>query len=93
MNGFQRICSEHVRVCSESVAGAFDLDDDRVVQQPVEQSGGHHWIPKYFGPFGEVSVGGEDHGALFVACADQLEEQIGAFLGQRQIAYFIDDGQ
>ena len=75
----------------ESVTGAFDLDDDGVVQQPVEQGGGHHWVAEHLGPFGEVAVGGEDHGAFFVAGADQLEEQIGAFLGQRQVADLIDD--
>ena len=75
----------------ESVAGAFDLDDDGVVQQSIEQGGGHYRVAEHLGPFGEVAVGGEDHGAFFVSHADQLEEQIGAFLGQRQVADLIDD--
>ena len=80
-------------MCSEPVAGAFDLDDDGVMQQAVEQGGGHDRIPEHFGPFGKASVGGQDHGAFLVACADQLEEQAGAFLGQWQVADLIDDEQ
>ena len=76
---------------SESVTGAFDLDDDGVVQQPIKQGGSHHRIAEHLGPFGEASVGGEDHGVFFIPRTDQLEEQIGAFFGQWQVADFIGD--
>ena len=33
--------------------------------------------PKNFAPIGKAAIGGEDHGALFVAGVDELEEQIG----------------
>ena len=68
-------------MCSEPVAGAFDLDDDGVIQQAVEQGGDHDRIAEHFGPFGEGSIGGQDYGGFLVACADKLEEQVGAFFG------------
>ena len=80
-------------MCSEPVAGALDLDDDGVMQQAVEQCGGHDRVAEHLGPFGESSIGGQDHGAFLVACADQLEEQAGTFFGQRQVADLIDDEQ
>ena len=80
-------------MCSEQVAGAFDLDDNGVMQQAVEQGGDNDRIAEHFGPFGEGSIGGQDHGGFLVACADQLEEQVGAFFGQRQVADLIDDEQ
>ena len=36
------------RVLTHAVAGAFDLDDDGVVQQPVEQRGGDDRIAERF---------------------------------------------
>ena len=47
--------------------------------------------PKTLAPFGEAAVGGEDHGALFVAGVDELEEQIAAAGNDRQVADFVDD--
>ena len=38
-------------------------------------------------------IGGEDHGALFVAGVDELEEQIAATGNDRQVADFVDDEQ
>ncbi len=77
----------------EAVAGAFDADHNGVMQQPVEQCGGDHRVAEHLTPFGEAAVGGEHHGALLVACADQLEEQVGAFPGQGQVADLVDDQQ
>lgn len=63
---------------AHAVAGTFDLDHDGMVQQPVEQCGGDDGIAEDLTPFGEAAIGGEDHGALFVAGVDELEEQVGA---------------
>ena len=41
---------------AQAVAGAFDLDDDGVMQQPVEQRGGDDRIAEHLAPFGEASV-------------------------------------
>ena len=37
-----------IGVLPQAVAGAFDLHDDGVVQQPVEQGGGDDGITEYF---------------------------------------------
>ena len=73
-----------VGVCSQAVAGAFDADHGGMVQQSVEQCGGHHRVAEQFAPFGEAAVGGEHHGAFFVSCADQLKEQAGTAGGYGQ---------
>ena len=36
-----------IGVLPQAVAGAFDLHDDGVVQQPVEQGGGDHGVAKH----------------------------------------------
>ncbi len=82
-----------VGVVSHSIAGAFNLYDDGVMQQSVEQSGGHHWIPEDITPFSEAAVRGQNQGAFFIAGVDQLEEQVGAALGDRQVADLIDNEQ
>ena len=47
--GGQTLCGRHqVGVLAHAVAGAFDVHDDSVVQQPVEQGGGDHGIAEYF---------------------------------------------
>ena len=51
------------------LAGTFDLDDDGVVEQPVEQRRGDDGIAEDLAPFCEAAVGGQDHGTLFVARA------------------------
>ena len=78
---------------AEPVAGAFDLDDDAVVQEAVEQRGGDDGIAEYLAPFGESAVGGEDHGALLVAGVDQLEEEVAATGSDGQVADLVDDQQ
>ena len=82
-----------VGVRAQSVAGAFDADHGGMVQQSVEQCGGHHPVAEHFAPFGEAAVGGEHHGAFFVSGADQLEEQAGAAGGHWQVSDFVDDQQ
>lgn len=78
---------------THSVTGALDLDDNGVVQQSVEQRSGDYGIAEDLAPFGEAAIGGEDHGALFVAGVDQLEEQVGAARCDRQVTDLIDDQQ
>ena len=72
-----------VGVLTELITGAFDLNDDGVVKQPIEESGGDNGIAEDLAPFCEAAVRGEDHGSLFVSCIDELEEQIAAAWGAR----------
>jgi hypothetical protein len=41
-------------------------------------------------PAGEGQVGRQDHGRVFVAAGDELEEQVRGVLIERDIADFID---
>ena len=72
------VLGDEIGVSAQSVAGAFDLYDDGVVEQPVQQCGGDDRISEDLAPFGEAAVGSQDHGALLVAGVDELEEEIGA---------------
>ena len=63
---------------AQPVAGALDFDHDSVVKQAVEERGRDQVIAEYCAPVAEAAVGGDDHGAVLVACVDQLEEQVGA---------------
>ncbi len=76
---------------AQAVARTLDLNDDGVVKEPVEESRGHDGVAKDFSPFRESAIGGEDHGAFFVAGVDELEEQIAAARSDGQIADLIDD--
>ena len=78
---------------TQAIARALDLDDDGVVKEPVQEGRGDDGITKNFAPFGKAAIGGEDHGALFVAGVDELEEQIAAAGNDRQVADFVDDEQ
>jgi hypothetical protein len=57
-----------------------------VVGEPVEQGGGHLGVAEDGRPLAEGEVGGDDHRGLLVQLADQVEQQLAAGLGERQIA-------
>ena len=63
-------------VLAQAVAGSFDMHDDGMVEQTIEQCRGHDGIAEHVAPFGKATVGGEDHGAAFVARADELENRL-----------------
>jgi len=78
---------------AQPIAGACDLDDDGVVEQPVKQGGGDDGIAKDLSPLGKAAVGGEDHRALFVAGIDELKGEIASAVHDRQITDLVDDEQ
>ena len=82
-----------IGMVAQPVAGAFNLDHAGMVEQPVEQRRCHDGITEDVAPFGEPPVRGQDHRALFIPCIDQLEEQVAATAGDRQVADFVDDEQ
>ena len=47
---------QEVGVFAQPIAGALDLDDDRVVKEPVEEGGGDDEIAEDVAPFGEAAV-------------------------------------
>ena len=77
----------------EPVACAFDPDDDRVVEEPVEEGFRDDGGSEDVAPFREASVGGEDHCAFFATRVDDLEEEACAALGDGQATDLVDDEQ
>ena len=64
-----------------------------MMQEAVEQRGGDDGIAEDVSPLGEAAVRGEDHGALFVASIDELEEEIAAAGNDRELADLVDNEQ
>ncbi len=77
----------------EAEAVAVHFEDVDVVGEPVEQGSGKAFGAEDLGPLGEGQVGCQHGRAALVALAEHLEEQLGACLGQRYEAEFIDDQQ
>ena len=50
------VFGDEIGVLTHAIAGALDLDDDGVMEQPVEQRGGDDGIAEQVSPFGEATV-------------------------------------
>lgn len=61
-----------------------------MVGEPVEQSGGHLGAAEDGGPFPESEVGGDDDGGPLAEPTDQVEEELSAGLGEREIAQCVE---
>ena len=77
----------------EAPAIVAGLDDVAGVREPVEQRGGHLGIGKDGGPLGKGQVGGDDDRGALVKAADQVEQQLAAGLGERQVAELVEDDE
>lgn len=62
-----------------------------MVEQAVEDGGGHHRVAKDLAPLGDVAVAGDQQTATLVAARDKLEEQVRGTRLKGQVAQFIDD--
>ncbi len=91
VTGGRRLDEATLPFGAESVAVTADGQHVAVVQEPVEDRGGNHGIGKHGTPFGNAAVRRDQHGAGFVAAADQLEEQMRSVGFQGQVAEFVDD--
>jgi len=58
---------------------AFDLDDDRVLDEAIDERHGQGPVGGVFTPFLEVDVGDQGGGTLLIARGDRLAEQVGRF--------------
>src|SRR3989442_2785032 len=75
---------------------ALPFDDDGVgmMQQPIQDRGGQGAVMvEDRGPLLKGAVGGNDDGPLFIAQRDDLEEQIGARLVNRQVPELVKNKQ
>ena len=82
-----------IRVTTQPVACAFDLNNDSMVLEPIQQRGRDDRIAEDVSPFCKAPIGGQDHGPFFVSGVDELEEQIAAPVGDGQIPDLINDQQ
>lgn len=74
----------------QSVAVAPDIDRGRVMQETIEDGGRDVRIAEDRAPVPIALVAAQDNAAALVAGADQLEEDHGAQVVQRQVAHLID---
>ena len=81
-------------LASHAKAFAFDDHGLGVVQQPIQDGGGQGAvIVEHLGPLLKRPVGGDHDRALFIAQADDLEEEIGPRLVNGEVAEFVEDEQ
>jgi len=67
------------------------LDDVAVVGETIEQGRGHLGVAEHRRSLGELQVGGDDDRGVLVEAADQVEQQLAAGLGERQVAQLVED--
>ncbi len=77
----------------ESVALAFEGDDFGVVDEPVDHGCCDDVVSEDLTPAAEGLVGGNEQGGSFVPGGHELEEQVGRFGFEGDIADLVDDQQ
>lgn len=77
----------------DAVGLAREVQEPAVVDDPVDDRGGHMIITEDGTPLGKRQVRRQDETALFIGVGDDLEQQSRALGIDRQIAEFIDDQQ
>jgi hypothetical protein len=78
---------------SEPIAVAFDGDDVGVVDEPVDHGGGDDVVAEHLTPSAAGLAAGNDETGSFVAAGDELEEEVGRFGLEWDVADFINDQQ
>ena len=61
--------------------------------QAVEQRSGHLRVAKHARPLAEGEVGGDDDRGALVKPANEMEQNLSAGLGEREIAKFVEDDE
>src|SRR5690606_29857847 len=79
-----------VGVVAHAVAVASYAHDVAVVEQAVDQGGGHDLVPEDLAPLREALVAREHRGRLFVAARHELKEEHGAGAAGGQVAALVD---
>ena len=64
-----------------------------MVDNPVNDRHRHVVVVEELAPAGEVLVGGQDDGPVFVQAVDQLEQVVAGLSRHRQVTQLIDDQQ
>ena len=76
---------------AEAPALVAGVDDVRSVGEPVDDGLREPRVGEHLGPFPERQVGREDQAAAFVSLGEDLEDELGGTVGQRQIAQLVTD--
>ncbi len=64
-----------------------------MVRETVEQRGRHLGVDEDAGPLAEAQIGGDDDRRALVEPADEMEEQLPAGLGEREVAQFVENDE
>ena len=74
----------------EAPGFAAGVDDVGAVGEPVDDGLGEAGVGEDPGPLAEGEVGGHDQAAAFVAFGEDLEDEFGGAVGEREIPQFIE---
>ena len=74
---------------ADAVALSGELDESSVVDDAVDDGGGHVAVAEHVAPSAELEVRGEDDASPFVAVGDDLEQEPGAVDVDGQVARAI----
>ncbi len=77
--------------CISPVAGDVKLQDDGVVDDPVDGRGGGHGVGEDAFPLGEDQVGRDAQRPAFVAFGDEGEEDLGLLVALGQVAEIVQE--
>ena len=69
----------------------MEADDPAVVDDAVDDGGGHVAVAEHVAPPAELEVAGENDAPFFVAVGDDLEEQACPVDVDGQVAQLVDD--
>ena len=61
--------------------------------ETVKQGRGHFRVTEHAGPFPEGQVRGHRDGRAFIELADEMEQQLAAGLGERQVTELVQNDQ
>src|SRR5436305_10656343 len=82
-----------LQAVAEAPALVAGVDDVRAVGEPVDDGLRESGVGEYLGPFSEREVGGDDQAAAFVSLGEDLEDELGGAVRQRQIAQLVTQQQ
>src|SRR5215510_6575646 len=70
---------------------AGQLEDDLVVNEPVDRGGSGHWVLEDPVPLAEHEVAGDDHGAALVALGEEREQHLHLVAVLLDVADVVED--
>ena len=82
-----------VGVLAHAVAAAADVDGMAVMQQAIDERSGHDLVAQDLAPLLEAFIGGQHSGCALIAPVDELEEEHGAGLADRQSTDDVNHGK